>query len=400
MKKIYKLLLLTIILNVADSIFYMNMLWYINDNLNNSYYLGIFFAITLIPDMFIFLLGPLIDKFSVKKMLFISVLVQISFLLIFSIFRMHLSIVLIFIIIFIFMMASTFSYAIQGTLIPKLVEKEEVVSANSIFEFSSRILDSFINSITSIMMASFGFMIIFKFNLVVYILSIIVLSTLKLNLDKNSLNNKETSKKEKYKFENYKHELKEGIIYLNNNKLLKDIAIIFLIVNFFNAIQAVAYPIYSKIFFSGEIYYGLFLGVKGLSGIVGSVSSSYIIKTIKKSNLLGILLSLNGVFWLLAILTQNIFFNLCLFFLGYFCMSIYNIGFNSIFHIVPPEDLLGRINSTVDSLIAFAMPLGSYIGGIIINNNNIIYVMIVLPLCMILGGIYFIKHNELNELHL
>lgn len=43
MKKVYKLLFLTIILNVADSIFYMNMLWYITDNLDNSYYLGIFF---------------------------------------------------------------------------------------------------------------------------------------------------------------------------------------------------------------------------------------------------------------------------------------------------------------------------------------------------------------------
>ncbi len=54
MKKLYKLLFLTIILNVADSIFYMNMLWYITDSLDNSYYLGIFFSITLIPDMFIF----------------------------------------------------------------------------------------------------------------------------------------------------------------------------------------------------------------------------------------------------------------------------------------------------------------------------------------------------------
>lgn len=84
--------------------------------------------------------------------------------------------------------------------------------------------------------------------------------------------------------------------------------------------QAVAYPIYSKNFFSGEIYYGLLLGVKGLSGIVGSILSGYIIKRIKKSNLLGILLLLNGVFWMLAILTKNIFFNLFLFFLGYFFM--------------------------------------------------------------------------------
>ena len=88
MKKVYKLLFLTIVLNIADSIFYMNMLWYITDNLNSSYYLGIFFSITLIPDMFIFLLGPLIDKFNVKKMLFISVLVQILSLLIFAEFRM------------------------------------------------------------------------------------------------------------------------------------------------------------------------------------------------------------------------------------------------------------------------------------------------------------------------
>ncbi|MDO4605381.1 MAG: MFS transporter [Helcococcus sp.] len=386
MKKVYKLLFLTIILNVADSIFYMNMLWYITDNLDNSYYLGIFFSITLIPDMFIFLLGPLIDKFNVKKMLFISVLVQILSLLIFAVFRMHISISVIFVIIFIFMMSSTFSYVIQETLIPKIVEKEKVVFANSIFEFSSRILDSFINSISSIMIASFGILIVFKYNLLVYILSILVLSTLKLNLDKNNINNKEISKKEKYKFKNYKYELKEGLIFLNNNKLLKDIAIIFLIVNFFNAIQAVAYPIYSKNFFSGEIYYGLLLGVKGLSGIVGSISSGYIIKGIKKSNLLGILLLLNGVFWMLAILTKNIFFNLFLFFLGYFFMSIYNIGFNSIFHIVPPKDLLGRINSTVDSLIAFAMPLGSYIAGIIVDNNNIIYTMMILPLCMIFFG--------------
>ena len=71
-----------------------------------------------------------------------------------------------------------------------------------------------------------------------------------------------------------------------------------------------------------------------------------------------------------------------------------------IFHIVPPKDLLGRINSTVDSLIAFAMPLGSYIAGIIIDNNNIIYVMMILPFCMILGGIYFIKHNELKNLYI
>lgn len=81
-------------------------------------------------------------------------------------------------------------------------------------------------------------------------------------------------------------------------------------------------------------------------------------------------------------------------------MSVYNIGFNSIFHIVPPKNLLGRVNSTVDSLIAFAMPLGSYIAGLILDNNNIIFIMIILPFSMIIGGIYFIKHKELDRFDL
>ncbi|MFM1573356.1 hypothetical protein, partial [Helcococcus ovis] len=73
MKKIYRLLLLVLILNIADSIFYMSMLWYINNNFKDSYFLGLFFSITLIPDIFIFFLGPIIDKFSTKKLLYISI---------------------------------------------------------------------------------------------------------------------------------------------------------------------------------------------------------------------------------------------------------------------------------------------------------------------------------------
>lgn len=313
MKRLYKLLLLVIILNIADSIFYMNMLWYITNNLGNNYYLGMFFSVILIPDMFIFLLGPIVDKINEKKLLFISILIQITALIIFLLFRNELSISGLFIIIFLFMIASSFSYVTQETLIPKIVEKEKVIYANSVFEFSSRVLDSFINSITSIMIASLGFLIMFRYNLLIYIISIIVLVVIRLNINEKNINKIEITKAQVYNIKSYKNELKEGFVFLKNNKLLKDIAIIFLVVNFFNAIQAVAYPIYSKLYFNREIYYGLLLSVKGISGIVGSILSSYVIKSLKKSNLLGLLLVLNGIFWMMAIFTRNIHINLILF---------------------------------------------------------------------------------------
>lgn len=394
MKKIYRLLLLVVILNIADSIFYMSMLWYINNNFKDSYFLGLFFSITLIPDIFIFFLGPIIDKFSTKKLLYISIFTQISCLLFFILFNQYLSIGILLFIIFISTTASTFSYVIQGTLIPKIVDKNEILFANSIFEFSSKVLDSFLNSIISIIIASFGIFILFRYDVLIFILSLLVLSGVKLKFQ-----TKVDNTEDKYNFKKYKLELKEGLTFVNNNSLLRDVTLIFLIINFFNAIQAVAYPIYSKIYFNGEVYYGLLLSVKGISGIIGSIVSSYVIRKISKSNLLGFLLLLNGVVWFVAIFTRNIYLNLALFFIGYFAMSIYNIGFSSIFRIVPPEELLGRVNSTVDSLIAVAMPLGSYIAGIIIT-DNIMYVMTILPLSMFVGGIYFIKHQKLNEFYL
>lgn len=399
MRKIYKLLLLVIILNIADSIFYMNMLWYISDNLDNSYYLGLFFTITLIPDMFIFFLGPIIDKFNTKKLLYLSIFVQVISLIIFILYNKYLPISVLLVLIFLSTTASIFSYAIQETLVPKMVEKNEILFANSIFEFSSRVLDSFINSITSIMIASFGIFVMFKYDLLVYILAIIVLSIIKFTVSKK-YENEEENTDEKYTVSSYLQELKEGLLFVDKNKLLKNITIIFLMINFFNAIQAVCYPIYSKLYFDGERYYGYFLFIRGFSGIVGSMLSSYIIKRGNKSNGLGFLLFLNGLSWLCAILIRNVYLNLALFFIGYFAMAIYNIGFNSIFHITTPKKLLGRVNSTVDSLIAFAMPLGSYIAGLIITNSNLIYVMYILPLSMILGGFYFMKHKELNEFKL
>ena len=78
MKNLLKLLLIRLVVNLADSIFYVVTLWYINDNYSSSFLLGIFVAINYLPDIFLVFLGPIIDRSNPRKVLFISILTQLT----------------------------------------------------------------------------------------------------------------------------------------------------------------------------------------------------------------------------------------------------------------------------------------------------------------------------------
>lgn len=64
-------------------------------------------------------------------------------------------------------------------------------------------------------------------------------------------------------------------------------------------------------------------------------------------------------------------------------MGAYNIVYSSLFQVITPNHMLGRVNTTIDSLITVAMPIGGLIGGIIIN-------MISVNLALSLQGIALI----------
>ncbi len=74
---IYKLLIGRIATNIADSLFYMAILWYFKENRNSQLMVSILFTISSGIDMMSFSLGPLIDKISIKGLLKYSTFIQI-----------------------------------------------------------------------------------------------------------------------------------------------------------------------------------------------------------------------------------------------------------------------------------------------------------------------------------
>jgi hypothetical protein len=77
-------------------------------------------------------------------------------------------------------------------------------------------------------------------------------------------------------------------------------------------------------------------------------------------------------------------------FFSYAFSGIYNIIFSSLYQAIPPLNILGRVNTTVDSLITMAMPLGGLVAGYVLRVSSVQVVISSFGICAIIAGIFYL----------
>ena len=388
MSQFFRLLFIRLVMNLADSIFYITVLWYVNDHYSSSFFLGIFMALIALPDLLLIFWGPLIDRINPKKVLLLSIVIQMFSIMMVLILKNQLNFFVLLILVFLSVMASSVSYIIEDILIPQIVDYNKIVLANSIFSLSYKALDAIFNALTSFLQTIFGMFVLFKLNLGIFAAALLLVCFFKWNW--------QTEKTlPSFDFKTYKTELKEGMYFIKKSPLLASTTIVLFIINFFYAIQLVALPIFSKLYFDGAIFYGLVLTINGFGGMIGNALTPILVKYLKPYQLISAFISLNAISWIVAIWVRNYVLTLVLLFIAYLTSGIYNVIFASLYQQIPPSHLLGRVNATVDSLITLGMPLGSLIGGIVLEKNPYL-VMLVIAVPTLLSGYYFYQSKSLR----
>lgn len=327
------LLRLRLILNLADSFFYIVTLWHVTENYDNPVYVGVLVAFFTIPDVFLVFLGPIIDRINYKKGLFISILVQLvaAFILIFAL--TEVSFYVLCMIVFVATLFSSLTYLIEETLVPQIVETHQIIMMNSIFEISYKSIDILFNALSGLLITYFAYTTLYQINSILFLLAIIPLFNIKINC----VNQFAESKNEDiFSFKSYVSDFKEGIIYIWNSKVIRDLTFPLIILNFFAAIKTVTLPIYADSQYGGAAFYGLILTASAMGSIGGNFLVSFFSIKLKINNLLGIFISLNGVSWMASIIFHNEKLILVLMLLSYGCSGITNIVFNSMFQTLPP----------------------------------------------------------------
>lgn len=377
-------------LNLGDSLSYIIFMWYAYNLSNDSLYTGIAGFVFNLAYCILIFWGPIVDR-SIKKQLLIKLnLFLLIALIIFYglnlLYGISIYLLLIFLPFLIFPAALT--YPVEESLLPKIVLATDLTKANSLLSIVGTSADLLFNAISAIIIGIFSFQ-----QLIIGMILITFFALFSFNQIKYQ--EKLDNSIKKFSFKEYINDLKIGLNFVKQPKMiLLLLPLIFLNVGY--AIFYVALPEFASInFTNSSSAYGIILALLGLGSLIGSTVSEYISKRIKFNHLLGLCYLLAGIAWIIAIIIQSNLLIMAglLVVLSGMANGIVNVLYSVLFQILPPENMIARVNTISMTLLSILSPVFSIVGGIIIKyfGSNMIIISCGILLIFVSIFVLFIK---------
>ena len=371
-KSISRLLIGRIATNIADSLFYITILWYFKIIFHSPMILSLVFIADSTIDMCAFIFGPLIDRVYIKNLLKYVTVGQIILSIVASI-LFHfknwktLTLVLLLLTYILSTIGSTLIYPAEEKILPSIVNKNKLTKVNSLFQVTYRILDLFLDALATVIVTYFSFnkaMIISAF-----VFTIALGFYAKLYLPRNLI---VSEKDHDYFTGKYLQDLLKGWYVLKNEGRILLLIIPLAVTNLFYGIASVGMPYFSSQYLTkSAISYGGLELFSSIGGLLGSLIVSKI-DTLKPNleQLIVICLGLAGISVVLEALVANYIPWLILIFAlsSAFWISIMNINFEVLIQESFSPRILGRIETINSSIINCMIPIGSFLGGLIVQH--------------------------------
>lgn len=400
-KKIERNLLAGILItNMADSIFYIFTVWYFNEKFESTVLLALVFSATSIIDAFSFLFGPMIDRTTTKINLLLMSICQVVLTSILFIVLCLLNlnsfargIALLILLIFTYT-ASAIIYPSGKKIIPAIAGEERLVKVNSVFSTCEKILDIFFNAVSTLIITFLHEKMIVAVIFILFLFSV----RFYFYISKNFVEH-QTDREEDYSVKEYISDLKDGILAIKDHRNILMLFMPITIVNFFYGIAIVVLPCIAKTYICNEAYgYGSLLICASLGGVAGTFLIGRAKKAMKRYNeMTELSLMMAGVSWIGMTLALNkqVILSYIFIFISNMAICMMNIVFVALIQKDIEERLLGRVSTLTESLASIMIPAGNFVGGILLNHFNELYLEGVYGLALIICSFaYFTKNNR------
>ena len=393
-KSISRLLIGRIATNIADSLFYITILWYFKIIFHSPMILSLVFIADSTIDMCAFIFGPLIDRVYIKNLLKYVTVGQIILSIVASI-LFHfknwktLTLVLLLLTYILSTIGSTLIYPAEEKILPSIVNKNKLTKVNSLFQVTYRILDLFLDALDTVIATYFSFNKAMAISAFVFTIALGFYA--KLYLPRNLI---VSEKDHDYFTGKYLQDLLKGWYVLKNEGRILLLIIPLAVTNLFYGIASVGMPYFSSQYLTkSAISYGGLELFSSIGGLLGSLIVSKI-DTLKPNleQLIVICLGLAGISVVLEALVANYIPWLILIFAlsSAFWISIMNINFEVLIQESFSPRILGRIETINSSIINCMIPIGSFLGGLIIQHFGAGIAILLQGLAEVLTAIFYL----------
>jgi MFS family permease len=263
--------------------------------------------------------------------------------------------------------------ATQST-IPSLLKGSQLERGNSRLQIADTVMQSFIGApLGAIIFAAVAFTPFMGIS-VCYVIAIILVASISSKALQNS------RPKDAPKRSTLRVEMKEGLVYLWNDKVLFRLVVTTGAVGFCYALgQSTLVLFVLDHLHVPEASYGLLMIPLAVGALAGAFASPLLSARFGRSQTLAYSLPVSALTLLLAGLAPNATWYMAATLLHGFFIAQWNILLMSTYHAMIPNEIFGRIHGTRRTLVWGLMPIGGLIGGFLGKID------ITLP--MIVGGI-------------
>lgn len=393
-KNFISLFLGRIFTNIGDSIFYILSMWLVFEVTKSSIYVGIAGFMFTLPSILNIFLGPIIDNNNPKRLYIFASLMQALLILVLlaMLFTDSFSISIFLLIIFTTTVFSEITYPLENVIIPRVVPKRELIKANSIMSIAYQGLDLLFSGIAGVLISLFTITLLYGINLIAFAIPIICILFLKIAYKKKD----KSSVKDEWL--QYKKDFVGGLHFIKL-PLIFDLLLPLVLINFLFSIILVSLPSFAASL-GGSSTYGLIIASLG----VGSVIGAFFIEKVQEIFPLGKVMSggffASGVAWIVMVFSsqENITLMYFLLILSYTFIGAINVLFTTLFQSLPSENMLGRVNTAVESFVSISMPIGSLVGGILATYLPTSYVISAFGIGLILLSLYYSINARIQRL--
>ncbi|WZY00096.1 MFS transporter [Bacillus sp. FSL W7-1360] len=380
--------------NIGDSIYYFMAMWLAFELTGSPLYSGIALFLTTIPSVFQFLTGPYVDRTNLKSLLVITQFLQFILLLTLPILFVLdvLTVHWLLLVMFIASCVNEFAYPAQSALLPRIVEKNELMKANTYMRFAYQGTDILFMAVAGVLLVITGAPILLFLTAFLFLLTSFLFTRLKITTitDESAEHNTLPTI-----MRNYRADLKEGVSYVKQT-ILPSMMIGPIIANaFLIALMANLPAIAAQK--GGPAYYGAYMAAFSVGMLLGTASAPLLSRfKLGALHIIGFIIS--GIVLVCAAIVPSPVVSIIFSGMGSIIISAVNVVNLSIAQRCIEERILGRVSALLGSAATLAAPLGALIGGFIGAYFSPMYTFVGAGVSLIFVSLHWLSQPLLRKL--
>jgi MFS family permease len=423
-----------LVTNVGDSLYFVAAMWLVYDLTGNATYSGIAGFLVLGPSALQAFAGPLVDRWNIRRLLVATQLIQcvvIAALPVAAHFG-YLSVWLVLTVMPLLALLNQLVYPAQSAALPRIVEDDELVDANSLFTLAYQGTDTVANALGGVLVAVVGAVALFTVDAVTFAVAATLFAFVTIppaetdddedpapadgsaadnggaamatdggdETDEGELGDDTAEETADGDADTgYLADLREGIGYVRGTVLVPIIAGA-TVVNFAaGGTVMAAMPAFADTL-GGSGAYGALMAAISVGSLLGALVSSRLDH--RPFGLLSALaFVLSGVLWfagLAASTTGSLAATAVLFTAAFVPVGVSNVLLSAVVQSIVPERLVGRVSSVLGSAASAAMPVGALVGGTLTELVGPLWLFGCAGVAILGLGVYWLSDARLRGL--